>query len=195
MKKYNKIYNFWMVLYIGEPNRKTGKRDCIARCSCGRLYHIKDFYSIKTGKSKMCKACSAKTTKNATKHGMNHTRLYKIWENIKYRCGRHKNYLNISYCKNWDKFESFYNWATNNGYKDGLTIDRIDSYGNYCPENCRWATSKEQARNTKRNVFVWFNNKKMTIAELAEINNLKYDTVWARLKKSWSVKDSIKGIR
>ena len=184
-----------MVLYIGEPNRKTGKRDCIARCSCGRLYHIKDFYSIKTGRSKICKACSAKITKNATKHGMRHTRLYRIWENIKNRCGKDKNYIKISYCVEWKDFVNFYNWALENGYADNLTIDRIDSNGNYCPENCRWATAKEQARNTNKNVFVVFKGEKITVSELAEISGLKYNTIWARLKRGWSVEDSVKGIR
>jgi hypothetical protein len=83
-------------------------------------------------------------------------RLYRIWKNMKSRCNNPriplaKNYVlrGITYAKEWDDFSVFYNWALSTGYKDGLTIDRIDVDGRYGPDNCRWATMKQQAENTR----------------------------------------------
>ena len=89
------------------------------------------------------------------KHGDAKKRIYKTWQSMRSRC-RNKNHTafyyygarGISVCKEWDKsYFNFREWAYSNGYDDSKTIDRIDGTGNYCPDNCRWATYQEQNTN------------------------------------------------
>lgn len=126
------------------------------------------------------------------------TRLYKIWGDMKNRCNNPNNTVfkfygarNIGVCKEWEQFEPFRDWATNNGYTDELTIDRIDVNGNYEPSNCRWVTMKEQSRNKRNNHFVTYNNETHCLSEWAERYNINYKMLFKRLKSGWSFEKAI----
>lgn len=94
-------------------------------------------------------------------HGLSNTRRYRIFNKMKERCynsncERYPHYGNrgIKICEGWlGDFKKFYNWSSKNGYKDDLSIDRKDNNGNYEPNNCRWITMKEQARNKSTSVL------------------------------------------
>ncbi len=78
---------------------------------------------------------------------------------------------------------SFYNWAINNGYKEGLSIDRINVNGNYEPNNCRWVRMKEQANNKTNNHYITYNGETHTMMEWSKILNINYSTIRERAKK------------
>ena len=90
----------------------------------------------------------------AIKHGMSRSRLYQIWGDMKNRCNNPNNKFyhryggrGITYTPEWETFIPFYEWAMQSGYSDDLTIDRINNDGDYCPDNCKWSTQKEQSQN------------------------------------------------
>lgn len=129
------------------------------------------------------------------KHGLSDTYLYRVWGRIKTRCynpndKRFHRYggRGITMCDEWlHNPESFIEWALANGFKEGLSIDRIDNDGSYSPENCRWITIKEQERNKTCNVR--YQDKCVT--EWAEIVGIKANTIFARLYKGWDIERAI----
>ena len=91
------------------------------------------------------------------KHGESYTKLHKVWSSMKKRCLNlnDKGYQDyggrgITICDEWLEFIPFRDWAINNGYKEGLQINRINNDGNYEPDNCNWISHKENGRNTRR---------------------------------------------
>lgn len=124
------------------------------------------------------------------KHGLSHSRINQIWRDMKQRCNNPKccNYKHyggrgISYCEEWEQFETFYEWAIANNYDDSLTLDRIDNNGNYEPNNCRFVTKRIQninKRPSKRNTSGYVGIKKHSSGYgwygSVKINNKDYYT-------------------
>ena len=113
-------------------------------------------------------------------------KLYSLWRTMIHRCYNPKRESypryggsGIEVCEDWKDPIKFMDWAEFNGYKEGLQIDRIDNYGNYCPENCRWVTPKENSRNKRNNVNITINGETKTVAEWCEkIPVSKYTVYW-----------------
>lgn len=161
------------------------------RCDCGKVAVLKK-ENVMVGHTQSC-GCYHK--ESITTHGFSGTSLFNILHDMKGRClnknnEAYKNYggRGITICDAWlNSSESFYTWAIENGYKKGLTIDRIDNNGNYCPENCRWVTRKEQNKNTRRNWLITYNEETRCLSDWASIYNIKKNTLKGRLQRGWSI--------
>ena len=166
------------------------------KCDCGNLCYVTT-QELRCGDTISCGCYAIEQMVNrTTKHHMTGSRLYKIWCDMRARCSNPKeigyhNYggRGITICNEWlESFEHFYNWSVNNGYCDDLTIDRIDVNGDYCPGNCKWATRKERANNTRRNFYIEYNKTTHTLAEWGRILNVPPTAIRYRLKElNWSV--------
>lgn len=153
------------------------------RCDCGKeTVAMKS--AVMSGHTKSCGCLGGVLT-----HGLKRSRPYYIWTNMKTRCynknaKKYESYggRGITVCDEWkNDFMAFYNWAIENGYNDGLTLDRIDNNGNYCPENCRWATPAEQSRNKRNNIFITYEGETLCLSDMARLHGVKRETAKKRL--------------
>lgn len=196
-RKFNNLAGerFGRLVAIHPTTTKNDNMQWICKCDCGNETVV-DNQSLKRGITKSC-GCLAKEIRilKQTKHKLYGTRLNSIWNSMKQRCNNSNNMSfhnyggrGIKVCEEWnDKengFMNFYNWAMRNGYRDDLTIDRIDVNGNYEPSNCRWANMKQQSNNRRVNHNITYNNETHTIAEWSEILNTNKHTLYDRINRS-----------
>ena len=189
--------------YIGKKNNmltvlritsgKDGRKRFVCRCDCGNTTTVKPTF-WENGRIKSC-GCYFESLK--VEHTPELDRLRVIHNSMRSRCYNPNNDAyrlyggrGITICSDWlNNFDSFAEWALSHGYRQDLTIDRIDVNGNYEPSNCRWATYKEQANN-RRPSTEWINCKKyrvfgkdLTVEEMSEIFGLYAPAVKYRIKK------------
>lgn len=196
------------------------------RCDCGNIIDVRTD-AVLRGTSKSC-GCLQKDAareldrSNAPSHNLSDTRLHNIWAGMKGRCYNPKSPSynryggrGIRICDEWILFDheknentgflNFYEWAIENGYSDDLSIDRIDVNGNYCPENCRWASVYEQSWNKRNNVYITYEQRFDEIGKdpvrytfplslWARITGIRASVIKRRIFKFrpyWSVNDAL----
>lgn len=186
-----------LVVERHEENNRAGRAQWICQCDCGDkgIYIGKD---LRSGNTSSCGCQGSRVTigDRTRKHGMSNTPTYSTWAAMIKRCtnsndSRFPYYggKGISICKAWRSFNEF---LKDMGEKpEGKSIDRIDTTGNYCKENCRWASPLEQSNNTTRVYKITYKNETHTISEWSRKLDLPYGTLRRRIvEKKWSPEES-----
>lgn len=184
----------YIVLKESERHKKSNGasyRRFLCLCDCGTQKIVR-LSSLVSGTTKSCgclhkEIASTVLKKTSTTHGKSKTKIYYIWAQMIRRCNSPKSKdfhryggRGIKVCERW--LNSFEDFESDMGYREpGLTLERIDTNGDYEPNNCKWASYKDQARNTRRNRLHTIDGVTHCLAEWCEILNESWSTVKKRL--------------
>ena len=186
-QKFGKLTVLKRTANYVSKNGTTKRVQWLCRCDCGKEIVVAS-NNLTRGHTQSC-GCIRKE-KQFFIHGLRHTKIYNVWNNIRQRCNNpnvkcYSRYggRGIKVCNEWQNdFLTFYEWAIQNGYKEGLSIDRIDNNGNYEPCNCRWVDNKTQSNNRRSNHFITYNGETHTVAEWSRKTGIKSTTLFERIK-------------
>lgn len=171
---------------VVEGRSKQGHVRWLVKCDCGTEKIVFGYCLI----HKKVKSCGCLINKSKISHGMYNTPEYMAWRSMKSRCSNKKDAAFVHYgargirvCDQWKSFENF--------YKDmgerptGKSLDRIDNNGPYSPDNCRWATAKQQVRNTRVTTYYEYDGITLCLQEWAEIKGICPGVIYTRYKRGW----------
>lgn len=165
IRRWTRFNKLRVLREISPVLKYKGSKELVRRfecvCDCGRkkkcLLHL-----LRSGLNKSCGCCGGRASWGYIFHGESRTRLYACWMHMRTRCyttnvEKYPSYggRGITICEAWkNNYPAFAKWARANGYKDNLTIDRIDNNGNYTPSNCRFIPMEKQSLNTRRTLYI-----------------------------------------
>lgn len=163
------------------------------KCDCGNEA-IKPAKEVRQGHIKSCGCMGKERVDRFIKqyceptHGDYGKRLYRIWQGMKARCycksaTGYKYYKDVKVCSEWMDYKVFRDWALNNGYTDSLTLDRINTHGNYEPNNCRWVSRLVQSNNRNYNRKISYMGIEKSMTEWLRILGYKSNSTFYRLSK------------
>lgn len=177
----------------------TPFRQVLCKCDCGSQY-ICIFSQLKSGKIKSCGCLKNELTSLRRKtHGMSKTPIYFVWQSMKRRCcdpndKSYKNYggRGIKVCDRWlSSFQNFYE-DIGEGYRKGLSIERIDNDGNYCLENCKWIPLLEQSRNKRSTRMIEHEGIVLNVTQWEKKFGFKLDFINSKLRQGLTFEQIIK---
>lgn len=172
----------------------------VCNCDCGKVKEIRSS-DLRFGKVVSCGCLKdEKTSRRFRKHGMSGTLIYDVWKSMRQRCynANNNDYPNyggrgIKMDVHWkENFTAFHEWAKQAGYKEGLTIERLDSDGNYEPDNCCWIANEKQAFNRRNTIRYEYGGENLTIRELSEVLGVNYNTLRDYLRNKKMTIDEVK---
>ena len=203
-KKFNRLT---VVRPLGKHERKTKGYNWLCQCDCGNYVHANGS-KLKSGHAKSCGCMVAEHIGNVNrKYKRVSKRLYGVYKSMLSRCQdtNHREYHNyggrgIKICSEWlgeVGYDSFSEWAFSNGYDETLkfgecTLDRIDTNGNYEPNNCRWITNKEQQSNRRDCIILEYNGEKHNVVQWSEILNISEHKIRYHLRKGRTLEQILK---
>lgn len=183
---------FGRLVVIKEAAKIGATTRWLCKCDCGNEKEV-DRGNLNGGQIRSCGCYNLEVlSKRKTTHGMSKTKLYRIWSGMVTRCYNKKRPVyqwygarGIKMCEEWrNDFLTFYN-DMHETFRHWLELDRIDVNGDYCKENCRWISHKENCRNRTNNILIVVGNEVKCAKEWSEIYNLNYQGVHLRKKKGY----------
>lgn len=184
-----------VVKLVGTGERGYLRWEC--RCSCGQMLEV-DGDRLRAGQRTACGVAQHYLNKPSAKYSREDWKPeYTAWVNMRQRCHnpkhpRYKDYggRGITVCDRWRKFENF---ADDMGPRVSPihTLDRKEANGNYTPENCKWSTPTEQARNRRRTVYVEYEGRRQKLADLIDTSKIPGSLVWQRIMWRWPIDEAL----
>ncbi len=186
---------FGILTVVGPSNKHqigSGEPSWVCRCDCGRTTDVRGCDLRNRGR----RSCGCLNARNRLTHGVSRTPEYKVWMNMHERCENPDdpawhNYggRGIQVCARWADVSTFI--ADMGRRPEGSTLERIDNNGPYSPENCRWATRREQSVNTRRTVMLTYAGETLPMKDWAAKAGIRYGTLHFRIKSGWPVERAL----